>query len=66
MPRKRDIKQVDAVVAKYGMSEEQEWGFRDYLHELKDQGIFGTGKSGDFTFRELCKLAEEYLGQKDE
>ena len=62
----RDIKQVDAVVHMFNMTDEEDWGFRDYIHELKDSGHYGSKKNGDFTFRELVQHAREYLGLTDE
>jgi hypothetical protein len=62
----RDIKRVDVVCRRFHMTDEEEWGFRDYLHELKDSGNYGSKKNGDFTFKELVQLAREYLGLNDE
>lgn len=62
----RDIKQVDALCRELNMTDEEEWGFRDYIHELKDSGHYGSKKNGDFTYKELRQLAREYLGLTDE
>ena len=66
MAKSKDIKQVDAVIIKFGMSDEQGWGYRDYIHQLKGAGHGGSGKKGDFTFKELCQIARDYLGLNDE
>ena len=50
----------------FGMTDEQEWGFRDYIHDQKDAGYYGSKKNGDHTYNELLQLAREYLGLTDE
>jgi hypothetical protein len=59
---KRDIKTFNAVCKQYRMSNEQRYEFSEYIHERKDSGFMGSAPRGDFTFRELCELAEEFLG----
>lgn len=59
---KRDIKTFRAVCKQYGMSDEQKYDFSEYIHERKDSGFMGSASRGDFTFRELCELAEDFLG----
>lgn len=61
MGRKNDLRQVDAVCREYRMTREQEFAFRDYLHEVKNSGQKGSGANGDFTYDELQRLAEEFL-----
>lgn len=61
MGRKRDLKQVDAVCRRHGMTREEEFAFREYIHELKDSGAGGTGPDGDFTEAELNEAARDFL-----
>ena len=63
---KDDIKRFRSVCRKHKMTEEEEYEFSDYIHDLKDSGHGGSGKNGDFTFGELDALAEEFLGEDNE
>lgn len=58
MSKKKDIKQVDSLAKKYGMSPEERPAFRDHIHELTRSGAGGSRSGGDFTFHELEKLRE--------
>jgi hypothetical protein len=60
MGRKADLKQVDAVCRRHGMSRDEAFAFRDYLHELKDSGAGGTGPNGDFTEAEPNEAAKDF------
>ena len=65
MPRKNDLRQVDAVCRAHRMSPEQERRFRRLLHELKAAGEIGSANDrGDFTWDELDALASEYMAGK--
>ena len=45
------------------MDTETAFDFRDYLHECKESGDYGTSKErGDFTREELRDKAREFLG----
>jgi hypothetical protein len=60
--RKKDLRRVDEVCKKFRMDRDQEFAFRDYLHQCKDSGDAGTGNErGDFTWDELCEKAREFL-----
>ncbi len=62
---KRDIKTFRGVCRKYGMSDDERYEFSAYIQHLKETGHGGSGQRGDFTFAELCRLAEEFLGGTD-
>jgi hypothetical protein len=62
----KDIKQVDSIVVEFKMTAEDDWGFRDYIHEQKEAGNYGSKKNGDYTYQELRQLAREFLGLTDE
>ena len=67
MGRKSDLRRVDAVAREFKMTPEAELEFRDYLHECKESGLFGTANDrGDFTMEELRERAREFLGLEDE
>ena len=70
MGRKADLRRVDAVCQEFrkrGMDSETELQFREYLHQCKDSGDFGTANErGDFTVDELREKAREFLGLEDE
>ena len=70
MGRKADLRRVDAVCQEFrsrGMDHETALEFRDYLHECKDSGDFGTANErGDFTMDELRAKAREFLNLEDE
>lgn len=63
---KRDIRRFRAICGKNGMDDELRYDFSEYVHELKDSGIKGSGKNGDFTFEELDALAKEFLGRSND
>jgi hypothetical protein len=66
MGTNNDIRQVDAVARIYDMTEEQRWAFGQRIHDLKDSGIYGSKKNGDFNHKELCEIAEVLLGRRNE
>ena len=53
----KDLKQVDDVAKRFGMDRETRGAFRRFLEEIK----FMEGR-GDFSFQELIRLAQEFLG----
>ena len=62
MPRKDDLRQVDAMCRRHRMSPDQERRFRRALHELKAAGEGGTANDrGDFTWDELDVVASEFM-----
>jgi hypothetical protein len=61
MGRKADLKQVDAVAGRYGMTPEQRREFGDDLEECKRSGDGGSSDRGDFTDDELRAKANEFL-----
>jgi hypothetical protein len=62
--KKPDLRRVEAVVEEFHMTPEQDFGFRDYLHECKESGDKGTANDkGDYTIEELREKAREYLGE---
>ena len=62
MGRKPDQKQVDAVADEFDMTEEERFGFGDYLEECKARGDRGTKNDrGDFSWIELKSKARELL-----
>ncbi|MBX9628769.1 MAG: hypothetical protein K2X82_33555 [Gemmataceae bacterium] len=62
MPRKSDLRQVDAVCRLHRMTPDQERQFRRLIHELKAAGEGGTANDrGDFTWDELDALAAEFV-----
>lgn len=67
MPKDRDIAQVHSVARKYGITEdEQLWEFCRLIHSYKEEGFRGSkNKKGDFTFQELCELAEEFIENQE-
>ena len=66
MPRKRDLKQIDAICSEFGLDDNESWKFREYLHDCKESGELGTLNSrGDFTMAELRAKAREFLGLED-
>jgi hypothetical protein len=67
VPRKEDLKQVDAVARRYGMNAQQRRDFGLFIEDEKASGGHGTkNERGDFTFEELCRLAQEILQLTDE
>jgi hypothetical protein len=61
MGRKQDIKEVDSLAKKHGMTEEQR---RDFLEECKREGDGGSkNERGDLTWDELDRKAREFLGE---
>lgn len=62
MPRKKDLRRVDAVCREFDMDPEKAFDFREYLHECKESGDRGTSNErGDFTMDELRAKAREFL-----
>jgi hypothetical protein len=64
MGRKPDLRRVDAVVREFqSLRDDPELAdrFRDYIHECKESGAFGSGERGDYTMAELRGLAREFL-----
>ena len=45
---KDDIKTVRKLCRLENLTKEQEFEFRDYLHELRESDHFGTKKRGDY------------------
>lgn len=65
MPRKDDLRQIDALCRRHRMTPDQERRFRRLLHELKASGAGGTANDrGDFTWDELNALADEFLAEE--
>jgi hypothetical protein len=63
MGKKQDIKEVEAIARKYGMSPEQRRELGDYLEECKREGDGGTkNERGDYTWEEMDEKAREFLG----
>ncbi len=58
--KKKDIKQIEAVVKKLKMTKDQRRDFGDYIEYLKER----AGKSPDdhSSFSELLKIGKEFLG----
>jgi len=48
------------VCQKHGLTGELLYDFSEYIHDLKDSGFKGSGKRGDFTFKELDELARKF------
>ena len=64
MGKKSDIKDVERMAKRHGMSPEQRRDFGDYLEECKANGDVGTRNDrGDFTWDELDRKAREFLVQ---
>ncbi len=62
MARKSDIKEVERMARKHGMTEAQRRDFGDFLEDCKSQGEGGTKNDrGDFTWDELDQKALEFL-----
>ncbi len=61
---KADIKEVESIARRHGMSRKQRREFGDYIHEKKQSGEGGSKPNGDFTYQELDQLAREFLGGK--
>ena len=63
MGRKRDLRQVDNIAREFNMTPEGRQNFGEFLEEEKRNGNGGTLNSkGDFTYSELRKKAQEFLG----
>ncbi|OCR02619.1 hypothetical protein BCD67_12690 [Oscillatoriales cyanobacterium USR001] len=63
MPPKRDIKQINAVVNEFDMTEPDRRAFGKFLEAEKAAGYGGTkNERGDFTYEELRQKAREFLG----
>ena len=64
MARKLDIKEIERMARKHGMTEDQRRDFGDFLEECKRGGEVGTKNDrGDFTWDELDRKAREFLGE---
>ena len=63
---KSDLKQVKDICIKYNMTKYQGNEFGNYIHERKNSGLGGSGKNGDFTFKELDELARDFWELDDE
>jgi hypothetical protein len=62
MGRKNDLREVDAIAKKYGMSVQQRKEFGKFLEIEKRLGYGGTlNYRGDFTWDELDQKAKEFL-----
>ena len=57
--KKSDIKQIEDVARKMGMTPEERRGFGDYVEFYKK----GKRNDANFTYKELVEIAEEYMGQ---
>ena len=57
---KKDIKTFRALCRKHGLTGELLYDFSDFVHGLKDSGYKGSGKRGDFTYKELDELAAQF------
>jgi hypothetical protein len=62
--RKRDLRIVDAVLREFRIEGRLALEFRDYIHECKESGDFGTGNKGDYTMEELREKLREFLGHR--
>lgn len=63
MAKKRDIREVEAIAAEFGMDPELRREFGEYLEGCKRSGDVGTkNEAGDFTWNELKQKAREFLG----
>jgi hypothetical protein len=64
MARKPDIKEIERMARKHGMTEEQRRDFGDFVEECKRAGDGGTKNDrGDFTWDELDRKAQEFLAE---
>lgn len=67
---KDDLRHVRAVCQRFRgrglMTRDQEFAFREYLHECKESGDFGSAGGGDRTDAELEVLVREFLGLRDD
>ncbi|MFW6358073.1 MAG: hypothetical protein ACOC0N_02485 [Chroococcales cyanobacterium] len=60
---KKDIKQVNDIATKFGMTEEDRFEFGQFLEDEKKSGNRGSKNDrGDFTYAELEQKAREFLG----
>lgn len=64
MSKKRDIRQVEAVAREFDMDSEERREFGDYIEDCKRNDEKGSGKDGDFTYRELCEKVPEFRGEQ--
>ena len=62
MSKKRDIRQIEAIAREFGMDADERREFGDYVEECKRTGETGTGKDGDFSYRELRDKVPEFRG----
>jgi hypothetical protein len=60
---KPDIRQVNDIARRYGLTSEQRDDFGDFLEDEKACGRGGTkNQRGDFKWNELEEKIKEYLG----
>jgi len=64
MGRKRDIRQIDAIAAEFGMDAEERRDFGNFIEDCKGRGEYGSEPDGDFTFAELREKAREFRGER--
>lgn len=65
MAKKEDIKQVEDISKKYGLTAEERRDFGDYLEDLKRSSFAGTkNEKGDFTFDELDRHCQDFVNQQ--
>lgn len=62
MGRKRDIAFIDEFCRRNGIAGDEEFEFRDYLHDCKDDGIKGSLPKGDYSLAELEERLQEFRG----
>jgi len=63
---REDRRRLLGVEQEFNMDAEQKRGFRDYLHECKESGDYGTANSkGDYTVEELRQKAQEFLDSQE-
>lgn len=66
MGRKGELRDVDRIAKKYGMSKQQRQEFGDYLEVCKNAVDRGTKNDrGDFTWDELEEKAQEFQAEHD-
>lgn len=64
MSKKRDIRQIEAIAREFDMDSEERREFGDFIEGCKRNGEKGTGKDGDFTYRELRDKVPEFRGEQ--
>lgn len=61
---KDDIRRVNEVAKKFGLTPIQRHEFGDLIHAHKKSGNYGSGKNGDFTYDELEQLARDFVAEQ--